>query len=69
MGFKEWTVIFPGKGGISWKRSWDYNGTKEEAEIEASKYQNTVSVPVDLWNRYKEYEERMVIAERKLNAR
>jgi len=60
-----WTCIFPGKMGISWKRSWG-EGTKEEAEAEATKNCNVIAVPFALWARYKEYENRTVVAERKL---
>ena len=60
-----WTCIFPGKMGISWKNSWG-QGTKAEAEEQATKNRNVIAVPVALWLRYKEYEHRTVVAEQKL---
>lgn len=66
--FKTWTVVFPGKMNLSWKRAsfFDY-GTREEAEAEAARYANVVAVPVELRDHLKEVEHRMVAAERKLN--
>lgn len=61
-----WTCIFPGKMGISWKLAWNNHGTKAEAEEQASKNCNVIAVPLALWLRYKEYESRAVVAERKL---
>jgi len=61
-----WTCIFPGKMGISWKLAWNSYGTKAEAEEQAAKNRNVVAVPLALWLRYKEYEHRTVVAERKL---
>lgn len=65
--FEEWTTIFPGKSGISWKRGWDGVGTKEEAEAIASKNCNVVAVPLELFEHIKDIERRMVFAERKLD--
>jgi len=62
--FKEWTTIFPGKMGLSWKRGWDGVGTKEEAETEAAKNCNVIAVPLQLFEHIKEIEQRMVKAER-----
>lgn len=55
--FKEWTVIFPGRLGISWLLAWDATGTKEEAEAEANKHRNTVAVPLQLYKNLKHYEQ------------
>lgn len=66
--FKEWTCTFPGKMGLSWKRAWGGVGTKEEAEAEAAKYCNVVAVPLELFEKMKEHERRMVQAERKLES-
>jgi hypothetical protein len=63
---EQWTCIFPGKMGISWKLAWNRHGTKSEAETQAAKNRNVVAVPLALWLRYKEYEHRSVVAERKL---
>jgi hypothetical protein len=63
---EKWTCIFPGKMGISWKRAWEGEGTRAEAEAQAAKNRNVIAVPVALWLRYKEYEHRCVAAERKL---
>lgn len=60
-----WVCIFPGKMGISWKLSWG-EGTKAEAEAQASKNRNVIAVPRSLWLRYKEYEHRTVKAEAKI---
>ena len=62
--FQKWTTIFPGKMGLSWKRGWDGVGTKEEAEAIASKNCNVIAVPLELFERIKDNERRMVIAER-----
>ena len=64
--FKEWTCIFPGKMGISWKRAWDEVGTKSEAEAEAAKNCSVIAVPLQLFTHIKEYEHRMVAAENEL---
>ena len=64
--FEEWTTIFPGKMGLSWKRGWYGVGTKEEAEAEAAKNCNVVAVPLQLFEHVKEMEHRMVKAERQL---
>lgn len=64
--FKEWTCIFPGKMGLSWKRAWDGVGTKEEAEAEALKHCNVAAVPLQLFEHLKNCERRMVVAERQL---
>lgn len=61
--YKEWTCIFPGKLGLYWKRAWDGICTKEEAELQASKNCNVISVPVQLFEYIKEIECRMVSAE------
>jgi hypothetical protein len=63
---EKWTCVFPGKMGISWKLSWNEHGTKEEAEIQAAKNCNVVAIPLALWLRYQEYENRAVAAELKL---
>jgi hypothetical protein len=63
--FAEWTVIFPGKMGLSWKQAW-HSGTKEAAEAQAAKNCNAIAVPVQLFEKMKEHERRMVIAEREL---
>jgi hypothetical protein len=60
-----WTCAFPGKMGLSWKRAWT-EGTKEEAEAEASKWANVIALPVQLFEHIKQMEHRMVVAERKL---
>lgn len=62
--FEQWTCIFPGKMGLSWKRAWDGVGTKEQAETEAAKNCNVVAVPLQLFEKMKEHERRMVKAER-----
>ena len=64
--FTEWICVFPGKMGISWKRAWYGSGTKEEAEEQAQQNCNVVAIPLALWERYHEYETRMVRAEKKL---
>lgn len=64
--FTRWTCTFPGKMGLSWKRAWDGEGSKEEAEAEAAKNCNVVAVPVELFEKMKHYEHRTVEAERKL---
>jgi hypothetical protein len=66
--FDTWTCIFPGKMGLSWKRAWDGQGTKEEAEAQAAKNCNVVVVPVQLYDHIKEIERRMVQAEGRLTA-
>ena len=63
---EQWICIFPGKMGLSWKRAWLGSGTKKEAEEQAAKNRNVVPVPLALWLRYLEYEQRAVVAERKL---
>lgn len=65
--FTEWTCIFPGKLGLSWKLAWNASGTKEEAEAAASKNCNVIAVPVELYVHIKDMECRMVEAERRLN--
>lgn len=65
--FEKWTTTFPGKMGLSWKRGWHGEGTKAEAEAQADKNCNAVAVPVEFFDRYKEYERRMVEAERELS--
>ncbi len=67
--FQEWTTIFPGKMGLSWKRGWDGVGTQEEAEAVAAKNCNVVAVPLQLFEHIKETERRMVIAERELRSK
>ena len=67
--FAEWTCIFPGKMGLSWKRVWDDVGTKEEAEAQAEKNCNVIAVPLQLFEHVKEVEKRMVLAERALAER
>lgn len=64
--YKEWTVVFPGKMAISWKRLQEFVGTEEEARAEAAKWGNVVVVPLVLWQKMKENEHRMVAAEQKL---
>ena len=66
--FNEWTCIFPGKMGLSWKRAWNGVGTKEQAEEIALRSCNTVAVPLQLFETMKEHERRMVVAERALNS-
>jgi hypothetical protein len=66
--FNEWTCIFPGKMGLSWKRAWNGVGTKEQAEEIALRNCNTVAVPLQLFETMKEHERRMVVAERALNS-
>lgn len=63
--FNEWTCIFPGKMGLSWKQSWG-TGTKEEAEVQADKNCNVIAVPLQLFETMKDHERRMVAAEREL---
>jgi len=58
--FQGWTTIFPGKGGLSWKRGWDGIGTKEEAEAIASKNCNVIAVPFQLFEHIKEMERKVV---------
>ncbi len=65
--FKEWTCIFPGKMGISWKRAWDGVGTKEEAEEQAKKNCNVIAIPLQLFENIKRQERSLVIAMKKLN--
>ena len=62
LDFAEWTCIFPGKMGLSWKRAWDGVGTKEEAEIQAMKHCNTVAVPLALFEHIRNVAKRMVEA-------
>lgn len=65
----KWVVVFPGKMGISWKHAYpyvDHYTSFEEANAQASKNANTVAIPLALFERYKEYERRMVQAERTL---
>jgi len=64
--FEEWTCIFPGKHGLSWKQAWYGSGPREEAENQASKNCNVVAVPLQLFQHIKEIEHRMVAAETKL---
>jgi hypothetical protein len=64
--FLEWTCVFPGKMGLSWKRAWHRIGTKEEAEAQAAKNCNVIAVPMQLFDKMKEHELRMVVAEQKL---
>lgn len=64
--YKEWTVVFPGKMGISWKRFQEFIGTEDEARAEAAKWGNSVAVPLELCLKMKEYERRTVAAEQKL---
>lgn len=64
--FKEWTCAFPGKMGLSWKRSWYGVGTKEEAETNASTHRNVIALPLKLLGHIKEMEKRTVVAEDKL---
>lgn len=62
-----WTCIFPGKMGLSWKRaSWCGAGTREAAEAEATKFCNVIAVPVQLCDHIKAIEIRALVAERKL---
>lgn len=61
--FAKWTCVFPGKMGLSWKRTWHGTGTKEEAERQASKNRNVVAVPLEMFRKIKEHESRMVLAE------
>lgn len=65
--FTQWTCIFPGKHGLSWRLAWNSQGTKEEAEAEATKHCNVIAVPVELYIHIKDIERRMVEAERRLN--
>jgi hypothetical protein len=59
--FKNWTCIFPGKMGISWKQAtWNWSGTKEEAEKHASQYCNCIAVPIELFEHIKKMESRVV---------
>lgn len=62
--FKDWVCIFPGKMGISWKLSHEAT-TREEAEIQAAKNCNVVAVPLQLYEKMRELEDRMMNAERK----
>lgn len=48
--YSTWTVIFPGKMGIAWKRAWDGEGTQEEARLRADQNCNAVAVPIEVWN-------------------
>jgi hypothetical protein len=64
--FTDWTCVFPGKTGISWKRAWDGVGTKEEAEDVAARSCNVVAVPLEMYLSVKRFEWRTVTAERKL---
>lgn len=64
--FKMWTCVFPGKMGLCWKLAWNGSGTKEEAETEAQKFCNSVVVPLQLWEKIKEHDERLVKAEEKV---
>jgi hypothetical protein len=63
---EQWTCIFPGKMGISWKIAWNSHGTKAEAEAQAAKNRNVLAVPLALWLRYREYEYCLVVAKQKL---
>ncbi len=65
--FTQWTCIFPGPMGLSWKSAWDKVGTHQQARIQATKNCNVVAVPVELFNHIKEVEQRMVKAESLLN--
>lgn len=65
--FGEYACVFPGKMGISWKLAsgpWD---DLEKARDEAEKNCNVAVVPWEFWERYKEYEGRMVAAEAELS--
>lgn len=64
--FKEWTCVFPGKGGLCWKRAWDCVGSREEAEAQAAKNCNVVAVPVDLWENINYYQKQYVVLYNKL---
>lgn len=48
--YNAWTVIFPGKMGIAWKRAWEGEGTQEEARLRADQNCNAVAVPIEVWN-------------------
>lgn len=63
--FQSWTCIFPDSRNLSWKRVWDSEGTKEDAEVIAADC-DVVAVPLQLFEKMKEHERRMVEAERKL---
>jgi hypothetical protein len=66
--YDRWVCVFPGKMGISWKHAYPYAEpvSKAEADAAAEKNCNVVAVPYALFERYKEYERRMVVAERVL---
>ena len=65
--FEKWTCVFPGKMGICWKQAYPYIiGTKEEAEAAAAQFCNSVAIPLQLYEKMKEHEQRMMAAERKL---
>src|SRR4051812_34625792 len=65
--FDKWVCVFPGKMGISWKLANDtVFDSKKTAEDVACQNCNVVAVPLELWERYREYEHRSVVAERKL---
>ena len=64
--FEDWTCIFPGKMGLSWKSAWNGSGTKEVAEIVAGKNCNVIAVPVQLFTHLRDMEKRVVVAENKL---
>jgi len=42
--FQDWTCMFPGKMGLSWKRAWDGVGSKEEAEAQARRIRDVGAI-------------------------
>lgn len=67
MHFEQWICVFPGKMGLSWKPASGRIGSKEEIELEAEGYRNTVAIPLQLFETMKDHERRMVVAEQKVN--
>lgn len=62
-----WTVVFPGKMGLSWKQAPPYTVmSKAEADALAAQSGNVIAVPMQLFEKMKEHERRMVRAERQL---
>lgn len=64
--YAEWTCVFPGKMGLSWKLAWNHIDTEENARDWAAHFSNAVAVPLELYRHMKEMEHRVVAAEGKL---
>jgi hypothetical protein len=64
--FDKWVCVFPGKMAICWKEASVEFDTREEAEEQAKKNCNVVAVPVALFDNYKNYIQKLQLAERLL---